>query len=306
MEPSATSVLQCINARTGKREPYLASSICLRDAGLWAGIRLERWGAPPRCRGETPETQLLSHCLVLYQIAPMWVEARWSGEPIRRALVRPGSVSVGPAGWSRSGSWSLEGDRASDSLVLMIAPQVFQRIGAEISGSEVMVKPLLNMEDALVSSAILALEADVRQDSPLGPIYGETIAAALMTHLVHEHGEIAPDRLGRLALNANVAARVRDYIEAHAAEPILLGDLASLAGMEIHKVARAFKRTFGIAPHRYILRARVARAKAMLRKHELSLVDVALTAGFSNQSHFTKVFKKATGLSPSNYRKSVK
>jgi hypothetical protein len=46
MEPSTKSVLQRINARTGKREPYLVSSICLRDAGLWAGIRLERWGLP--------------------------------------------------------------------------------------------------------------------------------------------------------------------------------------------------------------------------------------------------------------------
>ena len=305
MEPSATSVLQRINARTGKREPYPVSSICLRDTGLWAGIRLERWGAPSGGHGETPETQLLSHCLVLYQLAPMWVEAHWSGEPTQRALVRPGSVSVGPAGWSRSGSWSLEGNRASDLLVLMIAPQLFQRIGAEINGSEVLLRPLINLEDALVTSAILALEADVRQGSPLGPIYGETVAAALMAHLVHERAQIAPERLDRPALSADVATRVRDYIEAHVGEPILLGDLASLVGIEIHKVARAFKKSFGIAPHRYILRARVARAKAMLRRRDLSLVDIALSAGFSNQSHFTKAFKKLTGISPSSYRKSV-
>jgi AraC family transcriptional regulator len=187
----------------------------------------------------------------------------------------------------------------------MIAPQVLQRIGAEINASEVMLKPLLNLEDTFVTGAILALEADVRQGSPLGPIYGETIATALMTHLVHECAGIAPERLNRPTLNADVATKVRDYIEAHFAEPILLGDLASLAGIEIHKVTRAFKKSFGIAPHRYILRTRIARAKAMLRRHDMSLVDVALSTGFSNQSHFTKAFKKLTGLSPSNYRRSV-
>jgi len=305
MDASVPSVLQRINLRTRKREPYLVSSISLRDAGLWSGIRLERWGGPSDCRGEHPETQLASHCLVLYELAPMWIEAHWSGERTQRALVLPGSVAVRPAGWSCSGHWTRKGDVSPRQIVLMVAPELLQRIGAEICGTDVVLKPFLNLDDSFVTGAILALEADVRQESPLGPIYGETIAAALATHLVHKCAEISPRRSDRAEISARVATAVRDYIEAHIEETILLGDLASVAGIEIHKVARAFKKRFGVAPHQYILRARITRAKAMLRESNLSLVEVAFCAGFSSQSHFTKAFKKLTGLSPSNYRKFV-
>jgi len=68
--------------------------------------------------------------------------------------------------------------------------------------------------------------------------------------------------------------------------------------------ARLFRRTVGVPPHQYVLRRRVERAKELLLTGRLGLSEVALAAGFSDQSHLTRVFRRAVGLTPARFRRA--
>ena len=99
--------------------------------------------------------------------------------------------------------------------------------------------------------------------------------------------------------------RVRVFIDRHAGEALSLGRLAGEAHLSKYHFARVFQEATGLSPWAYVLEARIRRAKALLEEEDLPLSQVALEAGFCDQSHLTKAFKKAEGTTPGQYRKNV-
>jgi AraC family transcriptional regulator len=74
--------------------------------------------------------------------------------------------------------------------------------------------------------------------------------------------------------------------------------------LSVSQFSRAFRRTMGVAPHKWLLTRRVEVAKDRLRDNLLSLPDVALACGFADQSHLTRVFTRIVGLSPGAWRRA--
>jgi AraC family transcriptional regulator len=95
------------------------------------------------------------------------------------------------------------------------------------------------------------------------------------------------------------------YIEEHLAEHIPLAALAQLVRLSPYYFCRAFKQSFGLPPHRYHNDRRIELAKALLAKPASTVTDVGLAIGFSETSSFTAAFRKATGLTPTGYRRSL-
>src|SRR5215472_9735850 len=102
----------------------------------------------------------------------------------------------------------------------------------------------------------------------------------------------------------NQARRVLDYIESNLSHELTLRELAGIADLSLHHFARLFKRTIGVAPYRYVLERRVERAKVMLRTANASLADISLSVGFDSQSHFTSVFGRMVGATPTEFQGS--
>jgi AraC-like DNA-binding protein len=100
--------------------------------------------------------------------------------------------------------------------------------------------------------------------------------------------------------------RVREYIEAHLNDRIELAEIAGIAGMSVFHFARQFKQSIGVAPHHYLMRRRVERAQELLRDADLSLSAVALVTGFSDQSHLTRHFRQIVGITPGQFRRSLR
>ena len=115
----------------------------------------------------------------------------------------------------------------------------------------------------------------------------------------------SPDAPGGsdLAPESEGVAAVCDLIERGFRTKMTLDDMAEVAGMGRYALIRAFSREKGITPYRYLLTLRIIEARNLLAAGE-GLPEVAGKLGFADQSHFGRVFKDITGISPGTYRAS--
>lgn len=97
--------------------------------------------------------------------------------------------------------------------------------------------------------------------------------------------------------------RVREHIDEQLAGKIELFQLAAIAGLSECHFARAFKQSVGVPPHRYLVRRRVEAASELIKGTEQALADISLAAGFSDQSHFTRMFASVAGETPGAFRR---
>jgi AraC family transcriptional regulator len=96
--------------------------------------------------------------------------------------------------------------------------------------------------------------------------------------------------------------RVRDYIKAHLDDCLSLTVLADTACLSPYLFSRSFKQAVGVGPQRSVVERRVERAKTLMRQRTgQPLASIALEAGFSDQSHLTQGFRRATGVTPSRF-----
>ena len=97
--------------------------------------------------------------------------------------------------------------------------------------------------------------------------------------------------------------RVLDYVEANLASDPSISAIAAECKLSSSHFAYAFRQTMGEAPHRWLTKRRVERAKQLLRETETGLADIAVQCGLCNQSHLARVFARAVGCGPGNWRK---
>lgn len=97
--------------------------------------------------------------------------------------------------------------------------------------------------------------------------------------------------------------RVMDYVDAHLDAPITLADMAAAARLTRMHFAAQFRAATGLRPHDYLLRQRIARAKVLLEE-DMPLVEVAVSVGFQTHAHFTTVFGRLVGETPSRWRQA--
>lgn len=100
---------------------------------------------------------------------------------------------------------------------------------------------------------------------------------------------------------ASISAATR-YAEDRLSEPITIGELARVAGMSPYQLDRRMKQVFGLTTGQWLLKTRIGRARRLLLDSDRSIAQIALDVGYSDQSAFTRRFRRATGLSPSRYR----
>ena len=158
---------------------------------------------------------------------------------------------------------------------------------------------MFNDESLQALARLLAIGEDKSQWSAL---FGDSLVTAMIARLSNLSPQPGRNHR-RLGLTMRQLSDVTDFIRANLTRPIRLSELATLAGLSPSQFGRAFKTSTGTTPHQWHLDARIESAKQMLDDPRISLVDVALEAGFSEQSHFSRAFRTATGASPSVWRR---
>jgi AraC-like DNA-binding protein len=117
--------------------------------------------------------------------------------------------------------------------------------------------------------------------------------------------EAAPSRGGEVLrlLAPWQARRVHGYIEEHLGSAIRIETLAELTRLSVSYFFRAFRGSFGMAPHAFVMRCRTDRAMRLLREGDDPISQIALCCGFADQAHFSRVFAREAGLPPGAWRR---
>ncbi|HUK06399.1 MAG TPA: AraC family transcriptional regulator [Stellaceae bacterium] len=95
--------------------------------------------------------------------------------------------------------------------------------------------------------------------------------------------------------------RARQFLEEHSCRVVASEELEGLTGLDRYALARHFRTRLGTSPYRYLTMRRLDHAKRLMRT-DLSLAEAAVESGFADQSHMTRQFKRAYGLSPGRWR----
>ncbi len=99
-----------------------------------------------------------------------------------------------------------------------------------------------------------------------------------------------------------LAQKTMKYIEAHYSEPLTLSVIAGNLHINQYHLHHIFKRMVDLTPVEYVLQYRISQARRLLTESQLSVTEVAMAVGFVNAAHFSTVFRKQIGVSPSTYR----
>ncbi|WP_434722132.1 helix-turn-helix domain-containing protein [Mesorhizobium sp. RIZ17] len=166
--------------------------------------------------------------------------------------------------------------------------------------------PAFASEDRMLFLLLHAIRAALDEPPRSNLLKVELLARVLASHVlqIHSTDGVARTRTAD-RLGSNQLRLVVDYIEANLCGEISVNELAAITGLSREQFFRRFKASQRISPHRYVMMARIERAKACLADPKLELVSIALMCGFSSQAHFGSVFKRFMGTSPARYRRSI-
>jgi AraC-like DNA-binding protein len=165
--------------------------------------------------------------------------------------------------------------------------------------------PQLQDLRAALGAAMAAVDAELTWGGPGGPVAAAPLADVMAVYLLRHAPSHQPRARGaRNELPRTKLRAVLGYVEEHLDASPTLEQMAAVARLSPTYFASQFKRTTGLPPHRYIIGRRIERAKQALQSGlDLSLAQVALQAGFTDQSQFSHHFKRFIGVTPGEFRR---
>ncbi|WP_437923443.1 AraC family transcriptional regulator [Sorangium sp. So ce291] len=165
--------------------------------------------------------------------------------------------------------------------------------------------PRFGLVDAHVVDLVHRLQAQAMGQEYFGAVYVQSLSLTLASYISARYGAgaTAGISLRNASLSSSQRAQIEKFVDRELSSNFGLVDLAGLVGYSPDHFSRLFKHAFQQTPYQYVLSRRVERAMTMLRDERLSIAEIALACGFSNQGHLTTAFKRRTGTTPGAYRK---
>jgi AraC family transcriptional regulator len=205
-------------------------------------------------------------------------------------------------------AWTMDLSEPFDSFHAFIPLTAFDEVTAEMKRPRI---DQLNCPigvqhiDETMLSLARALNPVLARPECATALFTDHVFLAMVTHLAGTYGGLhsrdvgAKGRMLTRLQESRVTSRLLDDL----ARDTSLSELAALCGLSRSYFVRAFKHITGLPPHRWLLAQRVKRAKELLRGSNLAIVEIAVACGFADQSHLTRVFSKALGISPAAWRR---
>lgn len=263
----------------------------------WPGVEVHRYRLPAGSSGEHSFPRLavfLSQSPEVYTL-----ESHSAGTVIRREI-RKNTVSITPPGLVVHGSR----DKPGELTVIFLDLGIVSDIALALTGvEEPEIQRQLGIQDPVVRAIGESLDAELFADRPSPRAYIECLAKSLGAHIIAKYAKPVFTGGDTAAMSGTQLRRSIEFMKENLDKEVTLEALASAAAMSKYHFAKSFKHAMGVAPHQYLVRLRMERARKMLAYDALSVEQVANSVGYADKAHFAEQFRKCTGLSPSHYRR---
>ncbi|MEX5635526.1 AraC family transcriptional regulator [Parafrankia sp. FMc2] len=268
----------------------------MRQHREWSGVSVDEvtWRASPGSTGEIHKP--LHQIFVSLHGSAGKVSARAADGSRYSGHDFPGAVTFVPAGCHRVARYG------GGTLTYLGITIPAGRHPESETGAAGRLRPFMHEVDPLLSQVARTLANAPAH--PSSSLLADSASVLLLTHLMQRDlSGAGRSRESPAVLAPSSLRQVVDYIEANLGAELRLAELARVAGMQVHHLARAFKQALGLAPYQFVTQRRLARAAELLRDPAgPSIADVALRVGLSSQSHLTTSFRRVYGLTPAAYR----
>lgn len=275
------------------QSPYL-----FRQRAEWAGLKIHRARVMPG--------RMLEHIAPCHEIninlgGRLVTEKMSASGKTVRTKGATGNLCLTPAGQPIGAFW----DETLDNMGILLEPEFAVQTAVENHfNPKFEFAEIYKNQDPLIQHLGLALLAESENETAGGRLYADSLIQTLTLHILKNYSSAAVTM--RETANGGLSGyrlrRVTEFINENLDEDLSLAEIAAVADLSQFHFARAFRKTTGLTPQQYLMRQRIERAKELLAKDDLPLVEISLRAGFKNQSHFTALFRKFTKLTPKTWR----
>lgn len=277
---------------------YPQNSLLSSNNLNWDGIHLGYYRLPPH---SIPENSRQQNLIVISPKIPpgIKIEQKFDGQ-FRSGQINDGDITIVPANMPHQASWNQEHSYILISLdrdkLASFAPLT------DLDAVELI--PCFHKADPLILGIGLALKTEIESNNSGGHLYIDSLTATLSAHLLRHYSTrkftIPENRQG---LPQYKLRQVISYINDQIDRNFTLAELAALVNMSPSYFSSLFKISMGCAPHQYLIRRRVDRAKILLREGKLTIAEIAHSLGFAHQSHLNRHFKRLVGITPKIFQK---
>jgi AraC family transcriptional regulator len=265
----------------------------------WVGLRMTRYQQPPvvtdrKVLGEHPVVTLLCE-------GEMESHMRFGLHNVHTQLrandlmLYSGGKEIDYAHWQARAA-TLISVEIDLTRLHMLEPNDTRFTERQLAGQPRFVDPAL-------ASLVRSLWREGEAGCPRGQLYVDSLCLGLATHVYRRFGMLKHDSGdARARLSSCQLRRIDDYISRHLDQTIGLADLAQEVGLSRFHFTRVFSNTLGRSPYQHVIRKRLERAYQLLMSSDLPVADVALSAGFSSQAHFSALCRRELGATPRSLR----
>jgi AraC family transcriptional regulator len=274
------------------------SRVVLSSVGTkWNDVVLEQHHFPS---SELVDVMYKRHVIFVLVGHPFILEFEKDGR-FQRVQRPTGAVSFFPSHQPFSSRLKAERGLFVNVLLLALNPAFVSRVaeGLGLDADRIELTEHRGITDPTFRHIAMALRAGVQTGDALDPMYWEGLSTALAAHLLREYGAavLGPKRQHG-GLPREKLARAVEYIQDQLDTDLTVSGIAQAVCLSRNHLTRLFKESTGQSPYRYVIEARVRKAKELLTTGKFTISEAAHHVGFVDQSHLTRHFKRVFGLPP--------
>lgn len=289
-------------------KPGPAEAACARPESVrmssrllgWRPLNIERREIEP---GDDSYPQGFSEHLIFVSLADGHA-IRESGGEVADKSFEAGHVSIHPGNKPVRWAW----DTRLSFTMLALEPAYLEQVAREtfnLDPAKVELLTVENRRDPVITAIAGNLMSEVMNGDAGSRLFAESLASVLALHLLRNYTVRSHEiETERLITQPRAVTQALNFIHANYALDVSLADVAAAAHLSPYHLTRLFKKATGVSPHQYLIRVRVESARALLTAGagKRSLAEIAAAAGFADQSHLTRHFKRMLGVTPKQLR----
>lgn len=200
-------------------------------------------------------------------------------------------------------------NRPFKKLAIHLPRAVFDALEDEAKSppiGDISYRPGVGIADRRVMNVGSLLAPELANPQCTDPLFVGYLILAITAHVASAYGHFMPNaRLAKGGLAPWQAKRAKEMLSNNLDLHLDLKALARECGLSVGHFTHAFRGTTGMAPHQWRIKRRIEVAKELMFDNRESLAEIAVTCGFTDQSHFTRTFTREVGTSPGQWRRCI-